>query len=240
MSKHSVNYSLAPTHTSLGTSAPSPPPPPPSCLCRELLAPGGKLLKKGDRITRHQYAQTLRSIGEKGADFFYNSSFTEELVRELRERYNSVMTVEDLQDYTAIERKVVTSQFTDFEVVGVPPPASGAVLGLILNILNGIHTSRSLSLSEFCSSEQAPLCACKKQMVGRPGAQRCCCLFKSTLGFSVCLAGYNFTESSFGSLSYHRTVEAFKFAYGQRLRLGDPAFNETINEVRVGVVAMGC
>ena len=60
------------------------------------------------------------------------------------------------------------------------------------------------------------------------------------LGFSVCLAGYNFTESSFGSLSYHRTVEAFKFAYGQRLRLGDPAFNETINEVRVGVVAMGC
>lgn len=34
-------------------------------------------------------------------------------------------------------------------------------------------------------------------------------------------------------------MEAFKFAYGQRLRLGDPAFNETINEVRVNVVAMG-
>ena len=34
-------------------------------------------------------------------------------------------------------------------------------------------------------------------------------------------------------------MEAFKFAYGQRLRLGDPAFNETVNEVRVGVVSMG-
>ena len=33
-------------------------------------------------------------------------------------------------------------------------------------------------------------------------------------------------------------MEAFKFAYGQRLRLGDPAFNETVNEVRVGVVTM--
>ena len=105
------------------------------------------MLKKGDRITRHQYAQTLRSIGEKGADFFYNSSFTEELVRELQEGYNSVMTVEDLQDYTAIEREVATSQFADLEVIGVPPPASGAVLGLILNILDGTHTS----LSGFCA-----------------------------------------------------------------------------------------
>lgn len=74
-------------------------------------------------------------------------------------------------------------------------------------------------------------------MVESPGVQLSInsqgCLY---LGFSVCLTGYNFTDASFGSLSYHRTVEAFKFAYGQRLRLGDPAFNETVNEVRVGVV----
>ena len=75
----------------------------------------------------------------------------------------------------------------------------------------------------------------QKLMVGRPAtsinSQGCLC-------FSLCLTGYNFTDASFGSLSYHRTVEAFKFAYGQRLRLGDPSFNETVNEVRVGVVAM--
>ena len=56
------------------------------------------------------------------------------------------MTVEDLQNYTAIEREVVTSQFANLEVIGVPPPASGAVLGLILNILDGMHTNYSLSL----------------------------------------------------------------------------------------------
>lgn len=213
MSKHSVNYSLAPTHTSLRTSAPSPPPPLPSCLCRELLAPGGKLLKKGDRITRHQYAQTLRSIGEKGADFFYNSSFTEELVRELREGYNSVMTVEDLHNYTAIEREVVTSQFADFEVVGVPPPSSGAVLGLILNILNGIHTSCSFSLSKFCSSEQAPLCAYKNQMVGRPGVQRSCCLFKSTHNAVYILVSLSVSQATTSLnlvLGASRTIELWK------------------------------
>ena len=53
------------------------------------------------------------------------------------------------------------------------------------------------------------------------------------LGSSIC-AGYDFTKEDFGSLAYHRIVEAFKFAYGQRLHLGDPAFNESIlEEVRM-------
>ena len=43
-------------------------------------------------------------------------------------------------------------------------------------------------------------------------------------------AGYDFTKEDFGSLAYHRIVETFKFAYGQRLHLGDPAFNQSILE----------
>ena len=44
-------------------------------------------------------------------------------------------------------------------------------------------------------------------------------------------AGYNFGTDNFGVLSYHRIIEAFKFAYAQRLHLGDPDFNSTIDEV---------
>ena len=76
------------------------------------------------------------------------------MVSELQRDYNSVVTVEDFQNYTAIEREVVTSHFDDLEVIGVPPPASGAVLGLILNILDGRH--QELSLPSSCDHSLVP------------------------------------------------------------------------------------
>ena len=43
--------------------------------------------------------------------------------------------------------------------------------------------------------------------------------------------GYNFSGDNFGTLSYHRIVESFKFTYAQRLGLGDPDYNDTIHQV---------
>jgi len=44
--------------------------------------------------------------------------------------------------------------------------------------------------------------------------------------------GYNMTSESRDSpLTFHRVIEAFKFGYSWRSLLGDPGFNDAMNEV---------
>ncbi len=46
--------------------------------------------------------------------------------------------------------------------------------------------------------------------------------------FSV---GYEFKEGDLNGLSIHRIVEAMKYTYAQRLKLGDPDFNTGVDQV---------
>ena len=104
---------------------------------RDLLAPGGVWLEEGDAVSRKKYAQTLRDIGASGnASYFYKGSFMEEMVKELQNA-GAIIEEEDFLNYSAIQRDPVESEFGGLRVIGVPPPSSGAVLALILNILQG-------------------------------------------------------------------------------------------------------
>ena len=95
-------------------------------------------LKEGDTIYRKKYAQTLRDIGASGnASYFYNGQFMKRMVEELKEN-GAILEEEDFLNYTAMEREPVESEFDGLRIIGVPPPASGAVLALILNILQGL------------------------------------------------------------------------------------------------------
>lgn len=105
--------------------------------CRALLAPNGKLLREGDLLRQPEMADTLHQIAELGISYFYNSSFTEKMVEELQTDYGSILTVEDFLNYSSVEREVAKARYKGQEMLGVSPPAGGAVLGLILNILEG-------------------------------------------------------------------------------------------------------
>ena len=77
------------------------------------MAPNGDFLKEGDTVYQLQLADTLEAIAEQGIGYFYNSNFMMEMVTELQQNYGSILTVEDFQRYTAIERQIVTAQFKD-------------------------------------------------------------------------------------------------------------------------------
>ena len=104
---------------------------------RDLVAPNGQLLQEGDMLKQPQLADTLHQIAEQGISYFYNSSFTKMMVKELQRDYGSIITLEDFQNYSSVERTVATAKYKRQGMVGVSPPAGGAVLGLILNILDG-------------------------------------------------------------------------------------------------------
>ena len=131
----------------------------PLLLHRELLAPGQVPLKEGNLLRRKDYAETLRQVSQHGADYFYKSSFTEELVSELRAEYGSIITVEDLNSYSAIEREAVVTGFGGYTVCGVPTPAGGHVLALLLRILE------SMFLAVLLHKPHA-VCVCRVQLHG--------------------------------------------------------------------------
>lgn len=107
---------------------------------RQLLAPNGQLLREGDTLKQTQLANTLEQIGEQGIGYFYNSSFTERMVQELQNDWDSIITVEDFQNYSSVERDVVNATYKGLKMLSMPPPsAGGPVLGLILNILDGYY-----------------------------------------------------------------------------------------------------
>ena len=79
----------------------------------------------------------MEKIAEQGIGYFYNSNFTERMVQELQTDCNCIITIEDFQNYSTVEREVVRAAYEGLEVLGMPPPsAGGPVLGLILNILD--------------------------------------------------------------------------------------------------------
>lgn len=102
----------------------------------ELLAPNGEFLEENATLKRPLYADTLEMISWNGADWFYDSDFMKEMVEELREDYGSILTKTDFKEYTAIERRATQSYYGGLIIRGMAAPSGGAVLGLILNILD--------------------------------------------------------------------------------------------------------
>ena len=67
---------------------------------------------------------------------FYNGALARDIISDLK-KINGMVTDSDLRDYRPITRESYQRELSGMKMYLTPPPTSGAVLGLILNILQG-------------------------------------------------------------------------------------------------------
>ena len=97
--------------------------------------PDGKVPKAGDRFVNKDYAATLRTIAKDGAEAFYRGSIARRIADDMAKN-GGLITVDDLAQYRAIERRPLAGRYRDHQIYSAPPPVStGATLIETLQIL---------------------------------------------------------------------------------------------------------
>ena len=104
-----------------------------------LLDKNKKLRKKGDKIKNEKYAKTLEQV-QNDPESFYSGQLANDIAEDIK-IVNGNVTVDDLRNYKSISRKPYEGELSGMKMYLTPPPTSGAVLALILNILKGGYCS---------------------------------------------------------------------------------------------------
>ena len=109
--------------------------------------PDGKVPKAGDRFVNKDYAATLRTIAKDGADAFYRGAIAKRIAEDMAKN-GGLITVDDLAQYRAIERRPLAGRYRDHQIYSAPPPVStGATLIETLQILENYQPKPGASYS---------------------------------------------------------------------------------------------
>ncbi|TRY65590.1 hypothetical protein DNTS_015198, partial [Danionella cerebrum] len=121
----------------------------------------GEPLKEGDVVKFTKLADTLETIAECGADALYNGQLAKDLIEDLQAA-GSTVSLEDLKSYKVSESEAWLVTLGDYDMYFPPPPAGGALLGFILNTMQGFNlSSASLKGDEKLLTYQRYVETCK-------------------------------------------------------------------------------
>lgn len=115
--------------------------------------PDGSLYRAGEVLKQPDLAWTLGQIAKRGADGFYKGPVAEKFAADMKAN-GGIITLQDLADYRAVERKPLRGTYRGLDIVTAPPAsAGGATLLNMLNILEnfdlksgGLGSARTLHL----------------------------------------------------------------------------------------------
>jgi gamma-glutamyltranspeptidase/glutathione hydrolase len=96
----------------------------------------GSPIQEGDILQQKDLAKTLECIAKKGPEWFYNGPFAVTCCQYLQS-VGGILTTNDFQSYTAIDRTPLHTSYREHQIIGFPPPSSG-----------GMHIAQMLSMLE--------------------------------------------------------------------------------------------
>jgi len=101
----------------------------------------GHLYKQGEVFAQPELAKTLARIAADPSDF-YHGKLAHELIEELH-KGGALLTLDDLAQYSVVERAPVAGTFHNYTVLSAPPPSSGGIVLIsALNILSGYDLAK--------------------------------------------------------------------------------------------------
>ncbi|XP_077570873.1 gamma-glutamyltransferase 1a isoform X2 [Stigmatopora nigra] len=173
-------------------------------LCEVFCDAQKSILKENDLIRFPKLADTYQRIAEAGPNVFYNGSIAQRLVEDIQAAGWLSLFWAKKYEINSKTKRTVTN----------------------LNALGGIITLDDLLEYQAVLNENPLKLSAGEYTMYVPDAPSSGPVLALILNV---LNGYNFTESSVSTaekktLTYHRIIETFRFAYAKRSRLGDPRF----------------
>ena len=84
----------------------------------------GLPVEAGMVVKNPDLAKTLKIIAKEGEDGFYKGEVAEAIVK-AAQKYDGILTLEDLEGYEIEVGKPVTGTYRGYEIISSPPPSSG-------------------------------------------------------------------------------------------------------------------
>ena len=110
---------------------------------RRIFLHNGYYVEPGDTLVQPELAGTLERIARLGAADFYEGETARRLARAMSEN-GGLITIDDLRNYRAVERKPLEGSYRDYTILTSPPPSSGGVVLLeTLGILENSDYQKS-------------------------------------------------------------------------------------------------
>nr|CAI5856574.1 unnamed protein product [Callosobruchus analis] len=102
----------------------------------------GKFKTEGSKVVPTKLCSTLKVIAENGGNDLYNGTLSKMLAQDIK-AMGGIITEEDLLQYQAEWQEPISVTLkSEDRLYSAPPPGSGALLGFILNILDGYGFNR--------------------------------------------------------------------------------------------------